>query len=193
MALLRPSPDRSLRGPWRRDAPARRRSPPARRLIGALRSGLAAAVVLGAVAAADWALRFPMLTSAVGPISYLFAAHPRSASARLRNTLVGQAVAIGAAIGAVAAFGLWHAPSVVAVGHTRPAQVAATALAVGVTVLVLQLIGAHHVPGAATAVLITTGLAPWGRPLAGLVAGVAAVAVLGPVTALVPLGEEHPA
>ena len=54
-------------------------------------------------------------------------------------------------------------------------------------VFVLELAGSHHAPSAATARLITTGLAKPGAQLIGLVLGLAFVIALGPPTGRIPL------
>jgi hypothetical protein len=145
------------------------------------------AVVLTVVGLGDRLLAWPLLTATVGPTTYQLLAHPEEKAARLRNGFVGHAAAVGIALATIAAFGLWHESSAAKVGHVDGPQVAATALAVGITLLALELLDAHHAPAAATAVLITTGLAHPGRPLVGLVLGLAVVLVLAPLlTALFP-------
>ena len=72
-------------------------------------------------------------------------------------------------------------------GRRLPAQVAAAVLGVGLTVFVLELAGSHHAPSAATALLITTGLAKPGAPLIGLVLGLSFVIALGPLIGRIPL------
>ena len=59
-------------------------------------------------------------------------------------------------------------------------------LGVGLTVFFLELAGSHHAPAAATALLITTGLAKPGAPLIGLVLGLAIVIALGPLIGRIP-------
>lgn len=145
-------------------------------------------LLVGAVGLAGRFLAWPLLTSTVGPTAYVFAAHPRAEVSRFRNALIGHGVAIGAGLGALTAFGLRHHPSVTAAGGPSYRQVAAAAVAVGVTLLVLEVARSHHAPAAATALLITTGLAMPGRPLGGLVLGLAIVIVLGPVLGRWPFG-----
>jgi hypothetical protein len=57
---------------------------------------------------------------------------------------------------------------------------------VALTVFFLELAGSHHAPSAATALLITTGLAKPGAPLIGLVLGLAIVIALGPLIGRIP-------
>lgn len=154
--------------------------------VGGRYLGLVATLVAAAGAVGHW-LAWPLLVSSIGPTAYMFAAHPASENARFRNALVGHAVAVGVGLGALAAFGLWRHPSVSTTGSPTFPQVAAAALAAGATVLILELVGTHHAPAAATALLVATGLAKPGPPLVGLVLGLAVVIVLGPVLGRIPV------
>jgi hypothetical protein len=144
-------------------------------------------LLVGVVGLAGRWLAWPLLTSTVGPTAYLFAAHPRTEPAGLRNAAIGHAVALGLGLGALALFGLEHDPSVSSAGIPSWRQVIASAAAVGLTMSVLELLGSHHAPAAATALLVTTGLAKPGAPLIGLVVGLAIVVTLGPLCARWPL------
>ena len=128
-----------------------------------LRYLLLTGALVGAVGIAGRFFAWPLLTSTVGPTAYVFAAHPDSEAARFRNALVGHGVAIGCGLAALAIFGLAQYPSVSETGSPSAAQVAAAVVGVGLTVFVLELAGSHHAPAAATALLITTGLAKPGR------------------------------
>ena len=151
-----------------------------------LRYLLLTAALVGAVGIAGRYLAWPLLTSTVGPTAYIFAAHPRSEAARFRNALVGHGVAIVCGLGALAAFGLVRYPSISETGSPSATQVAAAVLGTGLTVFLLELAGSHHAPAAATALLITTGLAKPGAPLIGLVLGLAIVIALGPLFGRIP-------
>lgn len=158
-----------------------------RRLLRGFRLLLLAAVVLVAVGVPDRLLAWPLLTATVGPTAYQLLAHPEEKAARFEVALVGHVTAVAIALATIAAFGLWHEPSAARLGHVTGRQVAATAVAVGLTLLALELFDAHHAPAAATSVLIATGLAHPGRPLVGLLIGLAIVLVLAPLlTAVVP-------
>lgn len=139
------------------------------------------AVVVGAIGVAGELVVWPLLTSTLGPTAYVFAAHPTSESARWRNAVLGHSVALASGLAALAAFGLWNEPSAGRNGYATLAQVGASAAAVGVTLLLLELMKSHHAPAAATALLITTGLARPGKPLAGLAVGLAVVLVAAPL------------
>jgi hypothetical protein len=160
------------------DAPTLR---PTARAVVAGRYFLVTAAMVGVVGVAGRWLAWPLLTSTVGPTAYLFAAHPRAEAARVRNAVVGHAVAIGIGLAALVLFGLTHYPSVSTVGMPSWNQVVASASAVGLTMAVLELLHCHHAPAAATALLVTTGLAGPGAPLIGLVVGLSIVITLGPL------------
>lgn len=159
----------------------------AERFATAIRYLCLTAVLVGAVGIAGRLLVWPLLTSTVGPTAYVFAAHPQTEAARFRNAVVGHGVAIGSGLGALWAFGLIDHPSVSATGAPSLVQVAASAVAVGVTLFVLEMAGSHHAPAAATALLISTGLARPGSPLIGLILGLSIVLVLGPLCGRIPI------
>jgi hypothetical protein len=164
-----------------------RPSRPSDQLLTAARYLCLTALLVGTVGLAGRWLAWPLLTSTVGPTAYLFAAHPRTEPARLRNAAVGHVIALGFGLGALVLFGLGHDPSVSGAGLPSWRQVLASAAAVGLTMSALELLHSHHAPAAATALLITTGLAKPGAPLVGLVVGLAIVVTLGPLCARWPL------
>lgn len=151
------------------------------RLVRGGRLLILGAVVLTAVGLPDRLLAWPLLTATVGPTAYQLLAHPEEKAARFRTALIGHVAAITIALATIAAFGLWQEPSAARLGHVTAPQIAATAVAVGLTLLVLEVLDAHHAPAASTTLLITTGLAHPGRPLLGLVIGLALVLVLAPL------------
>ena len=103
-------------------------------------------------------LAWPLLTSTIGPTAYVFAAHPDSEAARFRNALAGHSVALGCGLAALAIFGLSTYPSISTTGSPSLHQVVAAVTGVGFTVLSRN--GRRPSRrGAATAILITTGLA----------------------------------
>jgi HPP family len=168
-----------------RSEPSPRRLRQARLALG-MRFLLLTGVLVGAAGIAGRYLAWPVLTSTVGPTAYVFAAHPTSEAARFRNAVAGHAVAIACGLGALVVFGLVHHPSVSETGSPSLAEVAAAIVAVGLTVFLLELVGSHHAPAAATALLIATGLAKPGAPLIGLVLGLAIVIALGPLIGRIP-------
>lgn len=157
----------------------------------ALRLGVIGGATIAGLGFADHYIAWPFLTSSLGPTAYVFIAHPSSPSARLRNAAVGHTVGIGAGLAGLVAFGLWHAPSVAKLGHATFDQAAASGLAVAITLVLLHLLRAHHAPAAASTILVSTGLARPGLPLYGLVLGLAALVIVGPLLARIPL-PPHP-
>jgi HPP family len=162
----------------------------AARLALGVRYLLFTGILVAAVGLGSRFLAWPLLTSTIGPTAYVFAAHPGSEAAKFRNAIAGHAVAIACGLGALVVFGLVGAPSVSQTGSPSLAEVAAAIVAVALTVFVLELVGSHHAPAAATVLLITTGLAKPGTPLIGLVLGLAIVIALGPLLGLIPLARK---
>lgn len=169
-----------------RSDPARE-GPGSTRLALGVRYLLLTGVLVAAVGIGGRFLAWPLLTSTIGPTAYVFAAHPRSEAAKFRNALVGHAVAVACGLVALSVFGLLHHPSVSQTGSPTWSQVAAAVFGTGLTVFLLELAGSHHAPSAATALLITTGLARPGAPLIGLVLGIAIVIALGPLIGRIPI------
>ena len=162
-----------------------------RRLVLGVRFALLAGVLVGAVGLAGWFARdTPLgatwLTTTLGPTAYAILAHPRSVTARLRNGVIGHATGVLAGLAALAAFGLWSAPSIAETHRETPAQVGAQATAIAFTLLVLTLADAHHAPSGATALLVASGVAAPGKPLLGLLAGLVIVLAVAPLLARLP-------
>lgn len=171
----------SASGTTERVAPGRVRTRVAIRLL------VMAVLLLGVIGLAGHFLKLTLLASSLGPTAYVLLAHPHSVTARLRNGVIGHAAAVAWGLACLAVLGLWHHPSVVQQGHASLAQVAASALATGLTLATLEVLNAHHAPAAATALLITSGIAHPGPPLYGLLIGLAAVFAAGPMlTRLMP-------
>jgi hypothetical protein len=145
-----------------------------------------AGAALALVGVIDRFGHWPLLTATLGPTAYLFAAHPNEESARRRNAIVGHGIAILSALAALAIFGLWNEPSEALLGHVQLTQAFATGAALAATLLILEIIDCHHAPAAATAVLITTGLAHPGRDLLALVCGLALLILLSPLLGWAP-------
>jgi len=157
-------------------------------LAATLRLVLLGGAAIAAMGVAGRFLQWPLLSATLGPTIYVFMAHPRSESARLRSAVVGHATAVAAGLFSVAVFGLWNHPASNMAGHVTLHQAGASAVALGITLAVLHLAQAHHAPAGATALLVATGIAHPGRPLFGLMIGVGAVVALGPALGRFPLG-----
>ncbi len=137
-------------------------------------------VSLAMVGVAGHFLGWPLLASTLGPTAYVFAAHPRREEAKRRSAILGHGIALAVGLFCLAVFGLWHHPSIAQQGHLAVSQVGAAALAGALTIAVLEVIGTHHAPAGATALLVATGLAKPGPPLYGLVLGLAFLILVGP-------------
>lgn len=158
-----------------------------RRLLSGLRIGLLVGILLAAVGTAGLLSGAGVwLTAALGPSAYLLVAHPRDVTARARNAVVGHSAALVAGLVALAVFGLWDAPSVAETHRESWPQIAAQAVAIALTLLVLTVADAHHAPAGATALLVSSGIAAPGAPLLGLVVGLVIVLVLAPLLARLP-------
>lgn len=138
------------------------------------------AVVLAIVGLAGRFMRWPLLTTTLGPTLYVFLAHPDTEPARLRSAVVGHSTAVTAGLVALAVFGLWNAPSLAVLGHATWRQALAAGGAVGVTLAVLELTRTHHAPSAATALLVATGISHPGKPLFGLLIGLGGIIAISP-------------
>ncbi|MFH8811643.1 HPP family protein [Streptomyces hygroscopicus] len=146
---------------------------PARRWAAGRRLFLTSAVLLAVVGAVGQGAGWVLLTTTLGPTAYMLLAQPESEAARLRNSSLGHATATACGLACLAVFGLWQQPSVVEQKRDTWSQIGAQALAVGLTVLLLELFRAQHPPAAATALLITSGIARPGPPLYGMLTGLA--------------------
>lgn len=157
------------------------------RLVSGVRLlALVATALLGIGLAARY-LRMGLLTSTLGPTAYVFAAHPETEAARVRNAAVGHATAVASALASLAIFGLFGARLPTSSVSFGLRQDGAIALAVGLTLVVLELFRSHHAPSAATAILVASGLASPGPKLFGLVVGLACLMVAAPVLRILPL------
>ncbi|MFI1287531.1 HPP family protein [Streptomyces sp. NPDC020792] len=127
-----------------------------------------------------------VLTTTVGPTAYLLLAHPDTEAAQVRSALLGHAAATVSGLACLAAFGLWRRPSIVEQHADTLAQIGAQALGVGLTLLALVVLDAHHPPAAATALMITSGIARPGLPLFGMLTGLAIVITSAVALAKIP-------
>jgi len=116
-------------------------------------SGLA----IGAIGALALAAGQPWLFPSLGPTVFIQAVTPRAPGARIWNTIVGHAIGLGAGFAALFAFGAQNTPAVMSAEILSMQRVAATALAVSVTVGLQSVLNAQHPPAAATTMLVTLG------------------------------------
>jgi len=125
-------------------------------------------------------LRQPWLFPSLGPTAFIQAHRPHAKVARFHNTVLGHLLGIVAGYACVVLFGAAHVSSIIAASHVSFARVAASALAVALTMFGELVLDAYHPPAAATTLIITLGVsgATW-RGLLGLTIGIAIVAVAG--------------
>ncbi|MEU2721030.1 HPP family protein [Streptomyces smyrnaeus] len=151
------------------------------RLVAGARLLCLSALLLAGVGAIGRLIGWITLTTTLGPTAYLLLAHPNHVRARLRSAVLGHASAVAVGLACLAAFGLWNHPSIATQHYDTVRQIGAQALAVGLTLLLLHVLDAHHPPAAATTLLITSGISRPGAPLYGLLTGLALVLTIAPL------------
>lgn len=151
------------------------------RVLPAARLAAIVGVVIAVIGLTGHYVAWPLISAALGPTVYVFAAHPNSESTRVRNAMVGHIVGASAGLASLAAFGLWNAPALIGHGYVSWSRVGAVVMAIMLTLFVLELVRIHHPPAGATSLLISTGLAHPGSGLYGLLAGLALVILIGPM------------
>ncbi len=160
-----------------------------RRLLVAARFFLFSSLLLVAAGIGGHFLRWPWLMSTLGPTVYVFLIHPESETSRLRNAVIGHSIAVAVGLFALAVFGLWNHPPTTQLGFATLPQVGAMAVAGGLTLALLEVIGAHHAPSAATTLLVASGIAAPTTPLYGLLVGLGLVLVFGPLLGKITVGD----
>lgn len=161
------------------------------RALAAARLFVFAGVLIALVGLAAHEQGWPWLTSSLGPTAYVFLAHPQSETSKLGNALIGHGIAIACGLFSLAVFGLWTHPSIPDQhGHTTLTQLAACAVAIGLTLGLLELLNKHHAPAGATTLLIATGISRPYTPLYGLLIGLGVVIALSPLLTRLPFGRQ---
>jgi CBS-domain-containing membrane protein len=125
-----------------------------------------------------WLLEEPLLFPSLGATAFLFFETPLAEVGTPRNAVIGHFVAIAAAVGSLAAFGLLDAPSAYVEGVT-PARIAAVAVSVALTGGLLRLLRAAHPPAGATTIIVSSGLLAEPRQIAAVAVGVLLITVAG--------------
>lgn len=139
------------------------------KLGAALYAGWAALVITGIVGGLGLTFQQPWLFPSLGPTIFIHTVTPHAPAARPWNTFVGHGIGAAAAFISLALFGALHAPSAMIGGQVTAARIAASALAVALTIGGQIPVRAGHAPATATTLLITLG---------GLPANAATVGVL---------------
>ncbi|MCU1691511.1 MAG: hypothetical protein JWM64_602 [Frankiales bacterium] len=128
--------------------------------------GLAVVGVVGVLAEQPWV--FPSL----GPTLMVLAETPGQPAAHPRNVLAGHVVGVFCGYLALLVTGLVNNPTVLQEGLHAP-RVVAACLSVGLTALLLQLMGTPHPPSGATTLIVSLGLFKTERSLVVLLLSVA--------------------
>ncbi|NUP58120.1 MAG: HPP family protein [Pseudarthrobacter sp.] len=149
---------------------------------GKLGAGLYAAVlgivVLAATGLAGLLSHLPWLFPSLGPTVMLFFESPEQKASRPLNTLVGHGVGLAAGALCLYAFGLQDQPSA-PVGGLTPLHLLSGALSVGLTTLVLTLLGLPHPPAGATTLIVSLGILSAPVQLASMAGAIILTTVLG--------------
>ncbi len=127
------------------------------RLGAALYAGWVALVITGIVGGLGLAFQQPWLFPSLGPTIFIHTVTPNQEAARPWNTFVGHGIGAAAAFLSLALLGALHAPSAMAGGHVTASRIAASALAVALTIGGQIPARAGHAPATATTLLITLG------------------------------------
>ena len=155
-------------------------NPPTRPIPDLIWAPIAVGGLLGVAGLLGLAVGEPWLFPSLGPTAFLQAESPEQPSTTFRATVIGHAVGLAAGVAAVYAFGLVHTPSVMETGHLTLARVAASVLAVTLTMFGKTWLRASHPPAAATTLLVALGgLRATASTAAAVAAGVLIIAALG--------------
>lgn len=114
-------------------------------------------LVIGAIGSLAISVDEPWLFPSLGPTVFIQAVTPNASGARIWNTIVGHAIRLVAGFVALFAFAAQNTPAVMSTEILSMQRVAATALAVSVTVGLQSILNAQHPPAAATTMLVTLG------------------------------------
>lgn len=149
-----------------------------RRLVYAVFASLAGALAIGAVTATAYWTRHPLVVPSLGPTAFLVFNRSQSSAARPRNIVCGHLVGAVCGFLGLVAFGLVHAPSVVAGGLT-PGRIGAAAFSIATTSALMILLRVEHGPAGATTLIVSLGFMTTPASLGLLMGGVVFLALLG--------------
>jgi hypothetical protein len=121
----------------------------------------------------------PWLIPSLGPTAYLQAETPAHPSSRFYNTVVGHLIGLVVGFIAVAIFQAWESPGVLTHHQLVPVRVWASAVALGLTLLVALLLKASHPPAGATTLLVALGAINTAHDAMNAMAGVVIIALFG--------------
>ncbi len=141
---------------------------------------LAAGILILVIGAVGFIANEPLLFPSLGPTAFLQVEDPNLRTARFYNTLVGHLVGLGSGLLAVFVLRADQSSSVLATGYLAPVRVAASALAIVLTIGIGLLLHASHPPASATTLLVALGaFKPEPRTVLVVVIGIVLVSVLG--------------
>ncbi|WIB34333.1 HPP family protein [Curtobacterium sp. MCSS17_005] len=120
------------------------------------------------------ATKQPWLFPSLGPTVMLFFTAPKQNASRPVNAFVGHVVAIAVGYGCFITFGLAGTPPA-PIGGLTPAYLAAAAVSVAVTTLVLHLIRLPHPPAGASTLIVSLGILSQPIALLDMIGAVALV------------------
>lgn len=123
-----------------------------------------------------WKLKEPFLFPSLGATCFLMFETPLAEVSSTRNVVIGHMVGAAVAFFWLWVFGLIGKPSAIVAGFTG-GRVAAIALSLGFTGLILRLVRAAHPPAGATTVIVSLGLLSTGHQMWILFLGVLIVAI----------------
>ena len=127
------------------------------KLGAALYAGWVALVITGIVGGLGLAFQQPWLFPSLGPTIFIHTVTPHQQAAQPWNTFVGHGIGAASAFLALALFGALHAPSAMIGAQVTFSRIAASALAVALTIGGQIPARAGHAPATATTLLITLG------------------------------------
>ncbi|CAI9410636.1 HPP family protein [Aestuariimicrobium sp. T2.26MG-19.2B] len=135
-------------------------------------------IVLGLTGAVGIALRLPWLFPSLGPTVMLFFESPEQPSSRPVNAVVGHGTGLIMGVVCLYALRLQHTPSA-PVGGLTPSHVAAGALSVALTTLVLTWLRTPHPPAGATTLIVSLGILTTPRQLLSMVGAILLITAAG--------------
>ena len=144
----------------------------------ALYTFIGSLVTIAVAGVCAWAFDEPLIFPSLGATAFLIFETPMAEVGTPRNTIIGHAVAVLAALAAIAMFGLLGDPSAFEGGVT-PARAGAMAVAVALTGGVLRLLRSAHPPAGATTIIVSSGLLDQADQMVLVMAGVAVVTATG--------------
>ena len=143
---------------------------------------LLCALGAAAMSVAAWVTGMTVVVPALGASLLLAATDPDARRAAPATLVAGHWIAVGAALVALEAFGLWDAPSALVAGVTWP-RMLAIPLALALTLLGMLALGRLHTPAGATALVVASSMV---RPGSDVLILAATVLYIGGVVAFFP-------